>query len=155
MSILLINLAAASERTDALISFDSMAAIDQIHQDRLDLADNKMELSKIEKNIKRTRKGQNVYIEVKRIGGTLLIIGIIIGSYKAYFPPGFRAMLGAYVTVDGLSHGLVKLNDKDIKKIIEDITKLNAIVKAHEKQLEKKLKYYCQIEPNHSACYAY
>ncbi len=154
LSFLLLNLAVASERTDNLLSHDSAAELDQLHRDRLELSNHKEELAKIRNKIKRTRKGQNVYLEFKKIGGSILIVGIIIGSYKVHFPQEFRVMLGAFVTVEGLSRGLIKLNDKDMNKIIVDIRRFNIIALTHEKQLKKKIRYYCNIEPGHYACYA-
>lgn len=70
----------ARDSLDTLLSFDAMAALDQLHHEKFELLDHKEELAKIENNIKRARKGQNVYLEFKKIGGSILVIGIIIGS---------------------------------------------------------------------------
>lgn len=150
---LLANTLFASERTNTIISNDAMMVLDQVQEEASILKSNKADLLQIEKNLKKTRKGQNIYLQFKQIGGSILIVGLVIGSYKAYFPPGFRAMLGAYVTVEGLSHGLVRLNDKDVKKILDDITKLNIVIKSQEKQIAAKVNYYCKQEPRHMICY--
>lgn len=145
--------AMASPRTDALLSSDVMNQLDLLKSESEELAQNKEALMKLDKNIRTTRKGQSVYLQFKKISGSVLLIGIVIGSYKAYFPPGLRAMLGAYVTIYGMSHGMVRLTEKDIKELLTEISKINLVIKRHESQISKRLKRYCQQDRRHELCY--
>ena len=113
------------------------------------------DLGNIETNLRRTKKGQSIYLKFESIAGSLIVIGIIIGSYKAYFPPGFRAMAGAYVTVTGISHGLIKLSASDVQKLLLDIVKLNNVLDKSEESIEGQAEYHCAlIEGNyyHTFC---
>lgn len=143
----------ASSRTDALLSQDAINALDNYLDERNVLEKNKEALSTIDNRIKKSKKGQTVYLEFKKIAGSLLIVGIVIASYKAYFPPGFRAMLGSYVTVNGLSHGMIKLSNDDIVKLTNGINRVQFVIANYEKQLQLKKIYYCKQEPRHLACY--
>lgn len=143
----------ASSRTDALLSHDAAVALDNYLEARKELDKSRDELNRIDSRIKKSKKGQTVYLEFKKIAGSLLIVGIVIASYKAYFPPGFRAMLGSYVTLNGLSHGMIKLSDEDINKLINAINRVQLAISNYEQQLILKKNYYCKQEPRHLACY--
>lgn len=149
----MLNAALASERTSAIFFADVTEQLDELVEEAQTLKDNAEKLHKIDKSIRTTKKGQTVYVQFKKVAGTVLLIGLVVGSYKAYFPPGFRAMVSAYVTVTGLSYGMVKLNEKDLKDLLDEIVKLNDRIKAHQKQLEKKRQYYCQQDGRHASCY--
>lgn len=149
----LLSSAFASSRTDALLSQDASVALDNYLDARNELDKSREELNVIDGRIKKSKKGQTVYLEFKKIAGSLLIVGIVIASYKAYFPPGFRVMLGSYVTLNGLSHGMIKLSNADINKLINGINRVQLAISNYEQQLIIKKNYYCKQEPRHLACY--
>ena len=143
----------ASERVESVIMEDDYTALEIINQKKIELRENQSALNDIDSNLRMTRKGQSIYLKFKTVAGSILIVGVIIGSYKAYFPPGFRAMLGAYVTVTGISHGLIRLNDTDVSGIITKISELKAMLKRHELNLNQQAFYYCnRISTSPSLC---
>lgn len=150
---LLMGSISASERVESVVMEDDYAALEIINEKKNELRQNQNALYDIDKNLRITRKGQSIYLKFKTIAGSLLVVGIIIGSYKASFPPGFRAMLGAYVTVTGISHGFIKLSDEDVAIVIKKIGELNVIIQRHELNLNQQTMYHCKrIGTGHSFC---
>ncbi len=139
------NSACASDRVDELFVEDSYLALEKLDLKRDEVSSYKASLSAIETSLQKTSKGRSIYLKFETIAGSLVAIGIIIGSYKAYFPPGFRAMSGAYVTVTGISHGLIKLTAQDVQKLLADIAKLSKTIKESEKSLKMQINYHCKI----------
>ena len=142
----------ASARVDDVLSYDSEAQVRKIYQEKSDLKVHKEDLNNIEQHLKRTRKGQNIYLKFQTIAGSLIVIGIVIGSYKAYFPPGFRAMLGAYLTVNGISRGLVKLSDKEVIFLLSEIVILSQQISRYQVNLEKQLAAACEQVDQYPLC---
>lgn len=152
---LLMSGVGASERVENVLLEDSLLALSKLENKYITIKKQRSDLGKIETNLRRTKKGQSIYLKFESIAGSLIVIGIIIGSYKAYFPPGFRAMAGAYVTVTGISHGLIKLSASDVQKILVDIVKLNNVLDKSEESIEGQAEYHCAlIEGNyyHTFC---
>ena len=152
MFFLVIAQAHAFDRVSSLMQDDAFVMLDQLTDQREELKQNKEEIRQIEAHIKTTSKGQNVYLQLKNVAGSIIIVGIIIGSYKAKFPPGLRAMMSAYVTMHGLNASFIKLNNKDLKKLSDEIQKFNTLIKQRESQLRTKFLYYCDQEPTHPIC---
>lgn len=152
LMILMVVEAQAFDRVSALMSDDAFVMLDSLVDQREELKQNKEDIRQIETHIRTTSKGQNVYLQLKNIAGSIVIVGIIIGSYKAKFPPGLRAMMSAYVTMHGLNASFIKLNTKDIKKLTDEITKFNTLIKQREAQMKTKFLYYCNQEPTHPVC---
>nr|BDT27216.1 hypothetical protein BHI3_06820 [Bacteriovorax sp. HI3] len=145
----------SSERVENILLEDSALALSKLEERYLTVKKQRSDLGNIETNLRRTKKGQSIYLKFESIAGSLIVIGIIIGSYKAYFPPGFRAMAGAYVTVTGISHGLIKLSANDVQKLLVDIVKLNNVLDKSEESIELQAEYHCAlIEGNyyHTFC---
>lgn len=152
--ILLMNTAYSEDRLDGIFFEDSITMLDSLSERLDEIKEQKAELSKIENSLRKTKKGQSIYLKFESIAGSLIAIGIIIGSYKAYFPPGFRAMAGAYVTVTGISHGLIKLTSADVQKLLFDIVKLNGVLNKNAIAVKKQVMFYCdQSNDYHPACY--
>lgn len=142
----------ASARVDDVLSFDREAQVRKIYREKDELKAHKNELENIEQHLKRTRKGQNIYLRFQTIAGSIIVIGIVIGSYKAYFPPGFRAMLGAYLTVNGISRGLVKLSDKEVILLLSEIVILSQQISLYQVNLDKQLEAACEQVDQHPLC---
>ena len=142
----------AFDRVSSLMQDDAFVMLDQLTDQREELKQSKEEIRQIENHIKTTSKGQNVYLQLKNVAGSIIIVGIIIGSYKAKFPPGLRAMMSAYVTMHGLNASFIKLNNKDLKKLSDEVKKFNTLIKQRESQLRTKFLYYCDQEPTHPIC---
>ncbi|WP_133566699.1 hypothetical protein [Bacteriovorax stolpii] len=152
---LLMSGAIASERVENVLLEDSLLVLTKLETKYNTVKKQRSDLGNIETNLRRTKKGQSIYLKFESIAGSLIVIGIIIGSYKAYFPPGFRAMAGAYVTVTGISHGLIKLSANDVQKLLVDIVKLNNVLDKSEESIELQAEYHCAlIEGNyyHTFC---
>lgn len=145
----------ASERVENILLEDSLLTLSKLENKYITIKKQRSDLGNIETNLRRTKKGQSIYLKFESIAGSLIVIGIIIGSYKAYFPPGFRAMAGAYVTVTGISHGLIKLSASDVQKLLVDIVKLNNVLDKSEESIGLQAEYHCAlIEGNyyHTFC---
>lgn len=111
------------------------------------LEEQKAELQKIDSHLKLTRKGQKVYLQVETVVGTALMVGIVIGSYRAYFPPGFRAMLSAYLTTNAISRGFIKLSEKEVTQLLSKIALIDKQITVLEKKLHEQKTAACkQIE---------
>ncbi len=110
------------------------------------------ELNRVDRNLRLTKKGQNIYLKFENIAGTVIMVGIVIGSYKAYFPPGFRAMLSAYVTVTAISHGLIKLNDNEVKKLLSQLALISNRLSVSERNLKVQIQYFCQVDRSEPIC---
>lgn len=155
LAMLLLSASAYSQdRVDGLMFEDSYIMLEALLNRKDEIKKQRSELNAIENSLRKTKKGQSIYLKFETITGSLIAVGIIIGSYKAYFPPGFRAMAGAYVTVTGISHGLIKLSSADVQKLLLDITKLSNVLSKSEMATRKEILFHCgQIEGNHQVCY--
>lgn len=143
----------SSERVRAALRQDNYYKLEALSDQKIELQGFRDSLKAIDTHVRTTRKGQNIYYNFQKIGGSILMVGIVIGSYKAYFPPGFRAMLGAYVTVNGISKGLVKLNNNEVNKLMEKIEVLSINIDKKDEALDKQITYYCAQENYHSICF--
>jgi predicted RNase H-like nuclease (RuvC/YqgF family) len=142
----------SSERTDQLLLEDADNRLDALQADIKEIKDFKNDLKKMDTHLKESKKGQSIYVKFDTIAGSAVAVAIIIGSYKAHFPPGFRAMVSAYTTVTGASHGFIKLNEKHTKIFLGQVRLLNQKVIVAEGRLEKQINYYCKISSNHQLC---
>ena len=143
----------SSERVRAALRQDNYYKLEALSDQKIELEDFRNSLKGIDTHLRTTRKGQNIYYNFQKIGGSILLVGIVIGSYKAYFPPGFRAMLGAYVTVNGISKGMVKLSTFEVNQFMEKIETLRTIIENKDAALDKQIAYYCSHENYHSICF--
>ncbi len=143
----------SSERVRAALRQDNYYKLEALSDQKIELEDFRNSLKGIDTHLRTTRKGQNIYYNFQKIGGSILLVGIVIGSYKAYFPPGFRAMLGAYVTVNGISKGMVKLSTSEVNQFMEKIETLRTIIENKDAALDKQIAYYCSHENYHSICF--
>ena len=143
----------SSERVRAALRQDNYYKLEALSDQKIELEDFRNSLKGIDTQLRTTRKGQNIYYNFQKIGGSILLVGIVIGSYKAYFPPGFRAMLGAYVTVNGISKGMVKLSTSEVNQFMEKIETLRTIIENKDAALDKQIAYYCSQENYHSICF--
>ena len=150
---LFLGQAHSSERVRAALRQDNYYKLEALSDQKIELEDFRSSLKGIDTHLRTTRKGQNIYYNFQKIGGSILLVGIVIGSYKAYFPPGFRAMLGAYVTVNGISKGMVKLSTSEVNQFMEKIETLRTIIENKDAALDKQIAYYCSHENYHSICF--
>lgn len=144
--------ALSSERTDQLLMDDADSRLDALQADKKEMRVFKSELKKMDIHLKESKKGQSIYVKFDTVAGSAVAVAIIIGSYKAHFPPGFRAMVSAYTTVTGASHGLIKLNEKNTKIFLGQVSILNKKINIAEDKLDKQINYYCKISVNHQLC---
>jgi hypothetical protein len=133
----------SSSRIDDLILEDNTKIISDLYIKKIELKGYAKEMLNIENKIKHTRKGESVYLKLEVIAGSLIAMGIVFSSYRAYFPPGFRAMLGAYLAVNGFSRGFIKLTPVEVKKLHEEIVILNKNYIEYAASLDKKLATAC------------
>ena len=143
----------ASSRVDALIEADRDQLISELANTLNNFKNQKTDLENLEQNLRQTSKGQSVYLKVESIASGVIIVGIVIGSYRLHFPPGFRAMVSAYVTVTGVSHGLIKLSAKDVKKILSESVKLHKKIGITETGLYEQLQKLCKQIDYNPLCY--
>ena len=143
----------SSERVRAALRQDNYYKLESLSDQKIEIQDFRNSLSTIDSHFKITKKGQNIYYNFQKIGASVILVGLVFGSYKAYFPPGFRAMLSAYLTVTGISKGLVKLSNIEVKILMEKINILRISIEEKDQALEKQIKYYCSHENYHSICY--
>lgn len=149
---LLVNSAVASDRVDNILEEDGVQTVRGLSKKVEAIKYQQRELRKIEKNLKETRKGQNVYLNFTTLAGSVLVIGIVIGSYKAYIPPGMRAMIGAYVTVTGIKRGVIKLGEDEVAGLLEQIEIMQVRLQQHKNTLNKQIEYYCETIVYHQVC---
>lgn len=142
----------SSERTDSILQEDSEKILDNFQAKKHELKKFKSDLKKIENHIVESRMGQNAYVQFDKIAGSVVIVAIVIGSYKAHFPPGFRAMLSAYTSVTGLSKGMIKLSEKDMKIFLYQVKLLRSKIKTSEDNIELQSQYYCRMVDDHKMC---
>lgn len=142
----------SDERISELMRLDIYDTLEELVVEREELKQNKIELSKIDQRIKKTKKGQNVYIQFKNVAGTVLLIGVVIGSYKAYFPPGLRAMLSAYLTLHGYHAGMIKLSSGDIAALSKEMQKINSLINTRQSQIRQSFDFYCAQDASHPVC---
>lgn len=143
----------ASSRVEELYNEDIQDSLSKLAVQVNELKTLRTELTRIDRNLRLTKKGQNIYLKFENIAGTVLMVGIVIGSYKAYFPPGLRAMLSAYVTVTAISHGLIKLTDLEVKKLLAQLSLISNRLTVSEKNLKRQIDFYCRADSSSSLCH--
>lgn len=142
----------ASSRVDDIITLEREAQVRSIEQQLYELQLQKSGLQKIDTHLKRTKKGQNIYLKIETFVGGIVLVGIVIGSYKAYFPPGFRAMLSAYVTATAISRGLIKLSEKEVVQLLKQVTLINVQMMVLEQNLIEQKYFACESLYDHPLC---
>ena len=144
--------AVASERTDFVIQEDAEVILYNLQIKKKNLKKFKADINSIETHIIESKIGQNAYLQFDKIAGSVVVVAVVIGSYKAHFPPGFRAMVSAYTSVTGLSKGMIKLSEKDMKIFLNQVKLLRKIIKTSEDNIEDQVKYYCRMVDDHYMC---
>lgn len=139
----LIGQTSASSRVDEVIEMDRINEVISLTEKLEELHSQKQTIQNIDTSLRRTKKGQSIYLKLETFVGGVVVVGIVIGSYKAYFPPGFRAMLSGYVTATMISRGLIKLNDKEMIQLLKQITLINNQIMILEVSLIKQKTAAC------------
>jgi hypothetical protein len=142
----------SSTRVDTVISEDSEVILYELGGHLEELKDLETEISGIEKHLKLTNKGKNIYLKFETIAGAVVAVVVMIGAYKAHFPPGFRAMIGAYITVTGVGRGLIKLSEKEVNFILLEILRLKKSISESELNLKYQIKFYCKENTDNPVC---
>ena len=142
----------SNEKIKAALRQDNYFALEELQDKKMELQDHRKTLNTIESHLKTTEKGNAVYYNFQRIGGSLLLIGVVVGSYKASFPPGLRAMVAGYVTVNGASKGMIKLSRAEVIQLLEKVKILKDSISKKEAGLNSQVAFYCAQENYHSAC---
>lgn len=150
---LLVGAAFSSDRVDDLLEEDSIHELDSIQNQLYQLDQLKFQLQKLEFHVAKKANGENVYLKFERIAGAVVLAAVIAGSSSVYFPPGMRAMLSAKIAVRGINSGMLKLNEEDAKRILNDIVILKAKLDSSKKTLVKESKYYCKLVISHDICF--
>lgn len=140
---LLCSQAMASSRVDDILTTDRETQVRRISNELHDLEAVKNTLVNLEQHLRKTRKGQSIYLKLETIAGAVIVVGAVIGSYKFYFPPGFRAMASAYITATALSRGLIKLSDKEVANFLVKIVILNNDIRKLEEKLNEQKTATC------------
>lgn len=143
----------SSERTDSVLQEESESILDTLQVKKNELKKFKSELKKIENHIIDSKLGQNAYVKFDKIAGSVVIVAVVIGSYKAHFPPGFRAMVSAYTSVTGLSKGMIKLSERDMKIFLYQVKLLRSKIKTSEDNIILQTNYHCRMVEDHKMCY--
>lgn len=142
----------ASTRVEELYNQDIQSSLSELMIQVNEVKALRSELNKIDRSLRLTKKGQNIYLKFETIAGAVIMVGVVIGSYKAYFPPGLRAMLSAYLTVTGISHGFIKLNDNEVKRLLAQLALISNRLSVSEKNLKGQIQYYCQGDKSYMIC---
>lgn len=153
MHVMLMNSAMASKRVDSVIDQDSETILDSIQQKKMEMSELQSDVDAIDNHLALTKKGQVAYLKFEIITGTLVAVGIVIGSYKTRFPPGLRAMLAAYTSVLGVSYGMIKLSKKDTRIFIKQVGLLNERLRIANDKLDAQSVFYCKkVTRYHPLC---
>ncbi|MBY0415298.1 MAG: hypothetical protein K2Q18_14095 [Bdellovibrionales bacterium] len=142
----------SSEKVSELIARDASEMLDTLTRKKGEINEYKKQLENIDIHLKKTNLGQVTYLQFDRIAGSLIIVGVMIGSYKTHFPPGLRAMIAGYTTVTGISRGMIKLSPDLFKLFVHHVSLLNSRIKIANEKLDQQVKYYCNIYPYHEQC---
>lgn len=151
--LLCIQSAFAASRMDRLLDQDAMEALEVIFFKKIEIHENKELLLGVEAKLKKAKKGQAIYVQMRNIGGTLTIMAIVIGTYKAHFPLGMRFLLGTYLSMSDAGNKMIKLNLGDIQKLNRELLKAQAKIALMEKELNQQIKYFCKEDSRHQLCY--
>lgn len=146
------NDSAFAETIQDLIQRDAKEELNTIQDKKNRLDEYKDQLSNIDFHLKKAKEGQTIYLQFDRIAGSLIVVGIMIGSYQTKFPPGLRAMIAAYTTVTGLSRGFIKLTPIQLKFFMGHVTMLQKKIAEANTKLDQEAHYYCRINPDHDLC---
>lgn len=148
----------ASERIDAMINEDAMTTLQEIANKKNEIQETKDSLEKMQKSLKAAKNGQQTYIKIRNIAGTLAIVAIAIGAYKTSFPSGLKftglkLMFSSYIAVTGLGQGMIKLNQGDIENLSREIIMSLIKISKLEKGINRQVKVLCKEDPRHELCY--
>ena len=135
--ILFMNTLFAASRVDLALEDDAHFMLDSIAQKKAEMTQLASDLKNVEMHLAK-RKGQSVYLKFENIAGTLVIVSVVVGSYVARFPPGWRAMLSAYTTVIGMNRGMIKLSEKDMHIFNRQVSLLKERLKIANEKLDKQ-----------------
>lgn len=152
MQTMLLGTAFSSDRVDQLLEMDNISALDSIQSKLTILKQAQLSLQMAELHLAKKATGESVYLRFERIGGTMVIAGIIAGYNSLYFPPGLRAMISANISVRGIKSGLIALNEEDAAYVLQEIKSLEVKVKDAQKVLKKESQYYCKKVASHDIC---
>lgn len=146
------GLASSSERVDSLFEEDSARALDSLQLKIYQLEQLRLKLQFVDVHLAQKKSGESVYLRYERILGAVVISGIVAGASSIYFPPGFRAMIAANISVRGLKSGLIALSEVDAQKIRTNLVILNLKIKTSESTLNREVSYYCKQVSSHDLC---
>lgn len=150
--ILVIQSAYSFDRLDEMLMDDAEIKLNILEQRENQNNTYLSDIHSIELRLRTLREGENVYIQVQSVAGSMLMLALVIGGAKLHIPPGTRAMVGAYITVKGLSRGVVRLNATEVKKLTEKLRELTYRLGVTKRDIRKQANYYCSIFPNHNMC---
>ncbi len=158
MSVLAIQGAFASSRTDDVLAADAMNTLKVISVRLDEIQVTKNSLKKLEESLKAAKKGKSTYIKIRNVAGTLAIVAIAVGAYKIQFGGegrfgGLKVMLGSYLAVSGFEEGLIKLNQKEIEKLSREIIMSYVKISRLEKAIKSEVGILCEQDPRHQLCY--
>ncbi len=142
----------ASSRVDEVMAMERINEVISLTEQLEQLHTQKQTIQNIDTNLRRTKKGQSIYLKLETFVGGVIVVGIVIGSYKAYFPPGFRAMLSGYVTATMISRGLIKLNDKEMIQLLKQISLINTQIMTLEVNLIRQKTAACDSLYQYPLC---
>jgi hypothetical protein len=148
----------ASGRTDEILSLDLQTQFDSFALKKDEIAEAKKTLQTLQVKLKDARNGKDIYLRIRTVAGTLVIIGVAAGAYKITFPAGFKftgvkLMLSSYLAVTVMNEGMIKLNQSDIENLSREIILGLIKISKSEKALNKNIKLLCQEDPRHRLCY--
>ncbi|MBC7712407.1 MAG: hypothetical protein H7177_03660 [Rhizobacter sp.] len=149
---LLIGQTFAFSRVDSVIEEDRDQMITQLTTKYTEALNQNRELESLEKHLKLTKTGQSIYLKFETIAGAIIVVGIVIGSYKARFPAGFRAMIGAYISVTGISRGFIKLSEKEVVVLLAKIIVLKKDITKVRGNLADQISAQCELVQMHPIC---
>lgn len=142
----------SSEQVEDLISRDAKETLDSIAEKKYEMSEYADRLDDLDLPLQKANKGQIVYLQFDRLAGSIIVVGIMVGSYKTNFPPGLRAMIAAYTTATGISRGMVKLNSTQLKLFLNHVVLLQGKINQAHQKLDKEAAYYCKIYSHHELC---
>ena len=148
----LISSAFSSEKIDLILTKSYEKKLDSLEGKKEELEEVINQFDSMEHHLQKTIRGQSVYLQYEIIAGSAIVIGIVIAGYKDYFPPGYRAMLSAYLSVKTMKRGMVRLNETEVIALAEKISFLKNQIKESQNSLSLQIKRYCTRATYHNLC---
>lgn len=148
-----LQMVGASDRVEQMIREDAMEALQKISLKKVEIHKKKQQLEQFRTGLQRANRGQIAHLQVGKVNGSLIVVAIVVGTYKIHFPLAMRFLMGNYLSTFGAEQGLIKLDLTSIQKINKDLLKLMGQIEIMENDLDTQARYFCEEDSRHRLCY--